>query len=337
MDLILGRYGPEYRSEVLKVIFAATRAGSSLGLIGLAGTGKSNLLRYAQQPPVVRTYVPDPVEADATHVGSINCKQFSQSKAGFYAALLDALRPAAQRVGLDLPPPSESSGYFDVRDAVRQLCLEKGMRLVVFMDEFESLIQNQPLDLFEELRNIRDEVRTPPHFAYVFVTHRLPHRVVSVVGNQPFENSSLYSLICNHLYAFGPYNERDAREMLEALLRNRQLAVDARMEGLLLGMSGGHAGILAALVEATAPTFALSLNKLIHLGATPGPVNKACERIWRHLHSTERAALRDLVQGKLPPPWLCGFLCKRGLVEDPAAPAIFSQIFARYVQSQGTP
>jgi hypothetical protein len=125
--------------------------------------------------------------------------------------------------------------------------------------------------------------------------------------------------------------------MLQALLRNRRLVVDQRTEGLLLGMSGGHAGILSALVEAAEPTFALSLNKLIHLGGVPGPVHKACEHIWRHLHSTERAALRELAQGKPPPPWLAAFLYKRGLVDDASPPAFFSPIFERYVQSQGAP
>ena len=42
--------------------------------------------------------------------------------------------------------------------------------------------------VFEELRNVRDEVHTTNPFAYVTLTHRLPHRAV---GNQRFEKGNV--------------------------------------------------------------------------------------------------------------------------------------------------
>jgi hypothetical protein len=331
MSLILDRYPLDYRAEVVDLVLDTTAGGTSMCLVGLAGAGKSNLITFMKQEEVLRFYTQDsaaPDGAENLNVCAISCLQVAHAQGRFYAALLDGLRPVAEKVGYALPPRAPESNYFEVRDAVRHLCLRGGQRIIYFFDEFESLIQHQPLDLFEELRTIRDEVRTPPRFAYVFVTHRLPHRVV---GNQPFENSSLYRLICDNLVAFGPYRPQDAEAMLDAITRRERLAIAPVDRERILMMSGGHAGIMYALVMAVKPQFNLPVRRLRELAAVPGPVQKACAHIWRFLHSSERAALLGLVRGDMPAPWLREFLYKRGLINSLQTPEIFSPVFKEFV------
>jgi hypothetical protein len=334
MELILDRYPLDYRREVVEYVLDTTAVGHSLCLVGLAGSGKSNLVNFTRQPQVLRHYAADQATADSTTVCWISCLQVADSSARFYAEMLNGLRPAAQKVGYELPPGREGSGYTELRDAVRHLCQTAGQRIVYVLDEFESLIRHQPLYFFEELCNVRDEVRTPPRFAYVFITHRLPHRVV---GTQPFENSSLYRLICDNMVAFGPYRSDDAKAMLDVLAARERLTIEAVDRERILMMSGNHAGIMAALVTAIKPQFNMPPRRLKDLATVPGPVRNACEHIWKHLHSSERTALLKLTSSELPAPWLREFLYKRGLIDSLQAPEIFSPAFKEYVATYGKP
>ena len=328
MELILDRYPISYRREVVEYVFATTAGGYSLCLVGLAGSGKSNLVTFTKQPEVVRHYAPDAGAAGNMTVCWMNCLQAAESPARFYAEMLNGLQPAAEQIGYTLPSIRGGSGYVEVRTAVRHLCQTAGQRIVYILDEFECLIRQQPLYLFEELRNVRDEVRTPPRFAYVFITHRMPHRVA---GSQPFENSSLYRLICDNMVAFGPYRPEDAQAMLDVLITREKLAVEDVDRNRILMMSGGHAGLMYALVMALKPHFNMPARRLLELAMVGGPVRKACEHIWKHLHSTERAALLGIARGELPALWLGEFLYKRGLVDGMQAPVIFSPLFREYV------
>jgi hypothetical protein len=331
MELILDRYPLDYRREVVEYVLDTTAVGHSLCLVGLAGSGKSNLVNFTRQPQVLRHYAADQPTADSTTVCWISCLQVADSSARFYAEMLNGLRPSAQKVGYELPAIRDGSGYTELRDAVSYLCQKAGQRIVYILDEFESLIRHQPLYFFEELRNVRDEVRTPPRFAYVFITHRLPHRVV---GSQPFENSSLYRLICDNMVAFGPYRPDDAKAMLDVLATREKLTIEAVDRDRILMMSGCHAGIMFALVMAIKPHCNVPARRLRDLAMTTGPVRKACEHIWKHLHSSERAALLSLARGELPPSWLREFLYKRGLVNSLQTPEIFSPVFKEYVLGQ---
>lgn len=331
MALILDRYEISYRREVAEHVFATTAGGYSLCLVGLAGSGKSNLVTFTRQPEVVRHYVVDPAAAGNTTVCWMNCLQAAESPARFYAEMLNGLQPAAEATGYTLPTIRDGSGYVEVRTAVRHLCQTAGQRIVYILDEFECLIRQQPLYLFEELRNVRDEVRTPPRFAYVFITHRMPHKVA---GGQPFENSSLYRLICDNMVAFGPYRPEDATAMLDVLIAREKLAIEDVDRNRILMMSGGHAGLMYALVMALKPHFNMPARRLLGLAGVGGPVRKACEHLWKHLHSTERAALLEIARGGLPDPWLREFLYKRGLVDGMQSPVIFSPLFREYVLGQ---
>jgi hypothetical protein len=331
MELILDRYPLDYRREVVEYVLDTTAGGHSLCLVGLAGSGKSNLVNFTRQPQVVRHYAADHAAAESTTVCWMSCLQVADSSARFYAEMLNGLRPAAEKVGYELPQIGPGGGYSELRAAVRHLCQTAGQRIVYILDEFESLIRQQPLYFFEELRNVRDEVRTPPRFAYVFVTHRMPHRVV---GSQPFENCSLYRLICDNMVAFGPYRPEDAKAMLEVLATREKLTIETVDRDRILMMSGGHAGLTYALVMAIKPNCNMPARRLRDLATVAGPVRKACEHIWRHLHSTERAALSSLVRGELPPPWLREFLFKRGLIDSLQAPDVFSPVFREYILGQ---
>jgi hypothetical protein len=218
-----------------------------------------------------------------------------------------------------------------VREAIKYFCETARQRIVIILDEFESLIRHQPLEFFEELRNVRDEVRTTNRFAYVAITHRLPHRVV---GNQRFENSKLYELLREQMYALGPHPRADALSMLHALAAKENLTIDPAYLDRICVAAGGHARLLYAIFETIKPNFAVSSPRLAQLAAEEGMVRAACEKLWLHLHSSERAALCSLAAGGRPDPWLLEFLYKRGLITSTQTPYLFAPAFAVYVNSK---
>ena len=81
--------------------------------------------------------------------------------------------------------------------------------------------------------------------------------------------------------------------------------------------------------------FAVPTPRLNQFAAQHRGVRDACDKLWLHLHSTERRALRQLAAGDLPEPWLLDFLYKRGLITSIAKPNLFAPVFAGYVKSKG--
>lgn len=332
MTLILGRYPLDFRSEIVEPLLATVTQGSSVCVVGLAGAGKSNLAKFLGQPEVLRRYLPESI-AQEVHAPVIHCRPGTQSSATFYRGVLHELQSVARKVGHPLHTEGSHSeaSAFDVRAAVKELCETAQQRIVLVLDEFECLIQHQPLEFFEDLRNIRDEVRTTNRFAYVATTHRLPHRVV---GNQRFENSKFYELLRNEMYALGPYRAADAMSMLDALAARENLTIDRGYLERVRVAAGGHSEIMRAIFDTIKPNFGVASPRLAQLAAgREGAVYAACEKLWLHLHSSERAALRTLATGGWPEPWLLEFLYKRGLITSVQTPYLFAPAFAVYVDS----
>lgn len=332
MALILNRYPLDFRCEIVQPILTAAVQGASVCVVGLAGAGKSNLVKFIKQPQVLAHYLPQSL-AENTHLLEIQCRPSMQSSATFYRALLNELQPVARRVQVPLTVPKGDVDYYAVREAIRQLCGTAAQRIVLLLDEFECLIQNQPLEFFEELRNLRDEVRTGSCFAYGAITHRLPHRVA---GYQRFENSKLYELLRGHIYPLGPYSAADAASMLNVLAAGEATPVDPGYLERIRVAAGGHSGIMRAIFATVRPQFKASSPRLAQLAAEDGEVRQACDHLWQHLHSSERRALLDLAAGHLPEPWLLDFLYKRGLLTSIKTPHFFAPAFAVYVESLTT-
>lgn len=335
MTLILDRYPLEYRSEIVQPVLTAVTTGSSVCVVGLAGAGKSNLTLFLAQSAVLEHYLPQSI-AQATHVLVFQCRPGTQASSSIYAAMLNELQAVADKVQYTLPVPLEAATAQHVRKAVKHLCVTARQRIVFVLDEFECLIQHQPLEFFEELRNVRDEVRTTNRFAYVTLTHRMPHRVV---GNQRFENSKLFELLKSHIYALGPYGKADALGMLNALAAAQNVTVDPSYLVRICDAGGGHGDIMRAIFETIKTeckgNYAVPSPRLNQFAIQHRAVRDACDKLWLHLHSTERRALRQLAADDLPEPWLLDFLYKRGLITSIEKPKLFAPVFAVYVKAKG--
>lgn len=337
MSLILNRYLPTYRQEIVKTLFTVTEQGKSLCLVGLAGVGKSNLCQFLEQPDVSARYLPQS-EVERTHFLNIPCGTGTQSTHQIYQALLIALHPLAQQLGHSLPQLPETPLFYKLRDLLRLLCASPdrnghNRRIIFLLDEFENLIRHQTAEFFEELRQLRDDHRSSGNLAYVVLTHRMP-QTLKGADHKPFQESRLMELLHREIRALGPYCNEDARQMLESLLSQARLSLSLKFQKRLCALCGCHSGILRAVFDALRPHLEMSTQQLLRLADEHPEVNRSCEHLWSHLHDAERAALLELVQGKHPAPTTTTFLLKRGLLTSPPSPEIFSPIFGKFVKTK---
>lgn len=329
MDLLLGRYPIDYRSEVLSAIMPLLRQGDCACLVGLAGVGKSNLVHFMKQPEVKAHYWPAE-EADKTHILTLSCGPGSQpAEQVFEDMLMQVLLIASDLEGHAFEPQLNAAPFYVLRKALNQVCQQHGRRVVFLFDEFESLIAHQPAEFFERLRTLRDDHRATGRLVYVVITHRLPHLTPNP---SDFGNSKFFELLRNSIYPLPPYRERDASVMLDVLLQRRDpVPVSDQDRARLIAFSGGHSDLLKAMFYEIYPTLNASAHLLLKLVEKSTGVRSSCEHIWVHLHPEERDALRRLVRSGLVAPPMMQFLHYRGLLQPNPGAGIFSPLFQRFV------
>ncbi len=328
MDLLLGRYPIDYRSEVLSVVMPVLRQGDSVCLVGLAGVGKSNLVHFIKQPEVKAHYWPAE-EAEKTHILALSCGPGSQpADEVFEDMLMQALLAAQALEGPAFAPQINAAPWHVLREVLNRVCQQHGQRVVFLFDEFESLIAHQPAEFFERLRILRDDHRATGRLVYMVITHRLPHRTPNPSN---FGASKFFELLRNGIYPLPPYRERDASLMLDVLLQRREpVPFSAQDRARLIAFSGGHSDLLKAIFYEIYPTLNASAHLLLKLAENSTGVRSSCEHIWTHLHPEEQVALRRLVSGNSVDPAMMQFLRYRGLLQSGSELTFFSPLFQQY-------
>lgn len=329
MDLILGRYPIDYRSEVVSVIFPLLRQGDCACLVGLAGVGKSNLVLFMRQPEVKAHYLPDD-QADGLHILALSCAPGSQSADEIFQDMLMQLLPVARKLE-GHPPEQQTNGspFHAVREVLDVLCNQHCHKLVFLFDEFESLIAHQQADFFERLRSLRDDHRATGRLVYVVITHRLPHLVQNPSN---FREGKFFELLRNGIYPLPPYGDRDALNMLNGLLQRRDpVPITDQDRTRLIVFSGGHSDLLKAVFYGIYPALNASAPLLLGLVENNTGVRSSCEHIWVHLHPEEQDALRQVVCGSPVDPGMMQFLRYRGLLRPGPGSGIFSPLFQQFI------
>ena len=330
MALIQNRYPIDYRAEVLRPVMSALKHGDSVGLVGLAGVGKSNLVHFMEQPEVRLHYWPEE-DPPRTHFALVPCRADDLPKDELFGAMRISAWSIAIRAKLEIADPALPgvTQYQMLHDFLRVFYEEHGQRLVYVFDEFERLIQSQPAGFFDDLRALRDDHRAAGPLAFVTITHRMPQLVT---GRSPFGQTGFFELLRDHIYPLPPHQPIDAQGMLQTLLQKEDgVALTPEACQRLIVVSGGHCGILRATFLALKPDFSMSVRTLLHFAAGNQRIREACDHIWVHLHAEEQEALRRLVRDQPVSAEMTGFLVRRGLLRDKPPPAIFSPLFREYV------
>jgi hypothetical protein len=338
------RYPLTYRAPEAQQVMNWIEGGQSGCLVGLRGAGKSNFLRFLLRQDVRQHYL----EQDYTDFAFVLTNLLAlteRTQWAFYELMLDRL--LAQLSPLDVGPAEEMATLHQeitrsrdplaaqraVERCVGILCQQPAQRVVLLFDEFDSVFRDLDSSLFRCLRTIRDAYKSQVCYIVV-VTNEL-----SVLRNDLTEVEHFYRLVSRNVCGLGPYSKADAQHMICYLASRRSVGLDPNDTDRLVELSGGHAGLLKAILSLLGNAhYKGSLAKLaLALNDEPA-VQAECRKVWDGLPDSEQAALCALAGRTHADPHILRRLLRKGLVrkDRPESP-LFSPLFADYVCRQTPP
>ncbi len=340
-----------FRQEVAPHLFRALRGGWSCAVVGLAGAGLSNLLRFIAEPQVAGHYLGEEaaqsaliyVEADALGEPAGLAQPAVLPAALAREAVAAARRfdwpradVAALRRLCDAPDPAEG-----LRALLDFACGQQGRRVVFVLDAADSLLRHAPAGELRRLRAMRDDHKQ--RLAFVLGLRREPdvlraERETAAGGAASAVVAKFTELFDDHTYPLRPYSRDDALLAIARKTAGWEACPSSEQQDRLYRASGGHARLLmAALVQLEARLHLPWPSVERDLAAAPN-VLAASRALWDDLDAGERWALWHLAadQRDAIPPGELDRLVLRGLATG-GPPFVFASLFETFLVAQPRP
>ena len=318
----------DFRKEEVSYVMQRWRASDSCSLIGVGSVGKSNLLQHLANPKVQAAYLnitqtdqfADRFKAiiiDPNLLGPLPDKNQVQERcwAGYelmmhrlfmaffpfsnlseedaqsfydaYGALQDGTNPLYAYMGLR---------YFE---RGLDFFMRKGIRIVFMFDEFEEMMKHLPAKFFQTLRGLRDANKR--YLSYLTFTRAPLSTLVDQFGLSKLDLEPFTELFTDNIYYVGPYNQQDARRMIDNLMdRNAKNYPDHTIE-FLMWATGSYAGLIRSgfrLLDAVGtinPNDYLN-DELARNLALRRAIRMECQTLWMSLTEPERHVLRAVAK-----------------------------------------
>lgn len=327
-----------YRAELLQSLMSDLRAGECCSLIGMEGTGKSNLGRFLERHDIQYAYWKDNVSWILLIDSHSLIASDEKSTYHFILLLIQCLKAEAEHHHMDVEllewidtlteqfaeNPGLLFAFQCLQNLCRRLCEQHGIQLAFVFEEFDDLWKTVDARFFLNLRSLRDQFKY--QVVYLVITReRLQNLRQDLQAVEAF-----WELFSAHTYSLGPYSEDDANVMLERLALRAGIAKpDFAQE--LMRLSGRHAGLLRAIFWASRSLSSSSLTTENFLQISS--VSDECAKIWNTFAQDEQYVMQIIAQN-LPlqhfsPDALDNLRFKKALSGNP--PVFFSPLFAAYV------
>jgi hypothetical protein len=333
-NIISPRYQPTYRADEINLIIRFALRGESLGFVGIAGIGKSNLVNFLRDIQGNAQHIEQDVER--LHFPVVDATYWQRTPISLWKMMLEALNQATK----ELEPSSEANKVIPILEEERVLstlqarlewiCQELKHKIMFVLDDFDVVFQTGPLAMLERLNGLRSEGNRGA-LSYLVFTKRLPH----ILGqNYHLENGSkFYDLFRHNIYALEPYAPEDARQMLIHLNEVAGKPLNNRELTQIRALAGGHAQLLKIVfniwVNEGVPN---ATDPVTHLAAKPD-VQQECRRILLSLHEQEQVVALLVAQGRQTADYqdIIDHLVRRGLLSAPTT--WFSPLFAQFLST----
>lgn len=340
------RYTPTYRAAEVRQVMAWIKAGQSGCLIGLRGAGKSNFLRFLLREDVRRYYLGRDY-ADFVLVLIDLLALTEHTNWAVYELILDRLLAqlrlfsteteiiqgvaSLRQEAMHLRDPL--TAYRALEQCVDLLCRRPAQCVVLLFDEFDTAFRTLDPFLFRCLRAIRDAHKG--HVSYIVVVDD----DLACLRDDLDEVEHFHRLMSRNICGLGPYNQADARQMISYLASQRSIELGAGDTARLIELSGGHAGLLKAILSLLGDARQDGvLAELAPSFKDEPAVQTECRKVWDSLSESEQTTLCTLAGGTVADPDVLHRLERKGLVrEDEPTPSLFSPLFADFVRQQAPP
>ena len=291
------RYRPTYRAEEISLIMRLAKRGESLGLMGLAGVGKSNVINYLRS--LQGKTPPAQSNGGQLHFPIVDATQWQGTPNSLWSMMADALNDVVK--GLAVPPPDikvipmseDERAFKSVQVRLKWLCQDLMHKVMFVLDDFDGVLEAGPLDMLERLNGLRSEGNRE-HLSYLVFTKRLPHILGRGYGLG--DKSKFYDLFRNRIYALEPYSRNDAMQMLTHLNGLQGNPLSGRQLEQIRQLTGGHARLIKIVFDLWAEEGATG-PKVTFFTSEPA-VMAECHRILKNLHEDEQEAALAAAQGR---------------------------------------
>jgi hypothetical protein len=346
-------YPATYRDTEITILADWVRAGESGSLIGLPGSGKSNLFGFLSRQPeaIWRALAGSEIELIPVYVDLNNLPD--NELATFYRVILRALYEAkphladvdnalAGSIEALYQKVEDKTDPFLTQSALREILLrfEAGdICLLLMLDPFDQFCRTAPAKILDNLRGLRDSFKTT-------LCYLVGLRYELAYLRAPQELGELYELLDMHMVWLGPMGPADAQWVISQCEEATTHTFSEAEKARLIELTGGYpawlrtAGMWLAMTPAP-PQPEAWLEALL---AEPGLRNRLNE-VWLALTGEERLALLTLLNQHPPlaePPGqdaddslvLTRLQQKHICRPHPATgrPEIFSPLFAAYIR-----
>jgi len=285
------RYAPSYRKDELSTIFQYARRGESICYVGIAGIGKSNIVKIlGREREFRRQYLEG--ETDTIHFPDIDVTTWDRTPLGLWRLMLESAQVATAHLpatGVDpkvISLTEEDTFRRRVQTQINHICQTLQHKLMFVLDDFDVAFRTGPLHMLEQFNTFRSD-GNKGRLSYLIITKQLP----TVLGRQ-FElerRSKFYDLFRTNIFALGPYVPTDAVHMLRYLNKEAGGVFDRGQLTQIHYLCGGHARLLKVVFETWLKQPPNSTNVVAYFAENPD-VEQECERIFGGLHRQEREA-----------------------------------------------
>jgi DNA-binding winged helix-turn-helix (wHTH) protein len=337
-----------YRAETLAPVFALLPAGESTAVIASASMGKSRLVQFLLREDVARHYLGE--KADSLLLVWLDCNRLGDFTAWhLYELFLDALlatveeRPHLTALrdeyrALHLEVIRSENALLAqriVERLTRALCREQGLTVCLVLDEFDEAYAQLPRQVLAGMRGLRDANKY--RLCYLLFTRQHPEYL-----RDPAECEGLYEQFSRNILYLQPYQPEDARRVICQLAVRRGMDLSLLTERVMeqiIELSGGHPGLMVALLSGLSDAPPASLSRLGEWAMGLEKVNEECRKVFDGLREVEQRAILHIANGASVAHKAWEPLAQKGLVVQQAGRrlTIFSPLLQTYLARQAMP
>lgn len=339
-----------YRAEQIATIAQWIITGESGTVVGLSGSGKSNLAGFmAERPEVIGEKLPDAATAYCFPHLDMNSLP-AITTPNFYRAMLYALQEAAAQIGqslvqsiMQLTTPLLTGEdplalYFALQRAHVLFVQAAGKKVIWLIDRFDEACRRLEADTLNSLRHLRDQSQLKGRVSFVVFTRHPLARL-----RDPLEYDEFHEIMIPNTCWVGPMVGRDAHWVAQQMAERHQITLHEATVTLLIELTGAWPAFLKAACTAFAqgqlPLRATIQEWAERLLAQPLFLRN-CQELWRDCSQAERAVLMTILNegGYRGDDWNSVMLLeKTGLLTSPTVHRprqILSPIFAAFLKCQ---
>jgi hypothetical protein len=196
----------------------------------------------------------------------------------------------------------------------------------LLLDEFDPAYRTLPAQALASLRALRDMNKY--QLSYVLFLRNHPMQI-----RPPDEAEGFYELVSRSILGLQPYGEEDARRIARQILTRRSHELPGAAPAVmpeLVQLSGGHPGLLVALIDALVEAGPYG-EPWLDWAVRQAEIEEECRKLWEGLPDEERQALHQVAHDLEPAFTERESLLLKGLLQrDDERLCFFSPLFQRY-------